>query len=309
MSVQIAAFYRFVALPDYAELRAPLLAQCRERELKGTILLAAEGINSTLAGQRSQLESFLDWLAQDPRLAGLEPKWSQAAEMPFQRLKVRLKQEIVTLGQPVDPGVQVGRYVAPQDWNALIQQPDVLLLDTRNHYEVKIGTFRGAIDPQTDSFREFPDYVRQHLDPQQHRRLATFCTGGIRCEKATAWLLEAGFEEVYHLEGGILKYLETVAPQDSLWEGECFVFDGRVAVEQGVGEGHFEMCRGCGGAVSAADRASAGYEAGVCCPACEGERTPEQKVRARARVRQEQLARNSVSHSARQGRQASSQPT
>lgn len=286
MSIAIATFYRFVALPDYVSLQDPLRDQCLALGVKGSILLAEEGLNATLAGERSALNAFLDYLNSDPRLAGLEPKWSSAESWPFKRLKVRLKREIVTLGVPVDPSRHVGQYVKPQDWNALIADPEVLLVDTRNSYEVKIGSFKGAIDPQTQSFREFPTYVQQQLNPQRHRKVAMFCTGGIRCEKASAYLLDQGFEQVYHLEGGILKYLEEIPPEESLWEGACFVFDQRVAVEEGVQPGHFGMCLGCGQAITEADRQSPEYEEGVSCPACFAQRSDSQKARSRERQRQ-----------------------
>ncbi|PIQ29221.1 hypothetical protein COW36_17460 [bacterium (Candidatus Blackallbacteria) CG17_big_fil_post_rev_8_21_14_2_50_48_46] len=290
MTVQIATFYRFFSFPDYQAWQPRLIAFCRAQALKGTILLAAEGLNATLAGSREELETLLAYLGEDSRLLDLEPKWSEAANMPFQRLKVRLKKEIVSLGVPVDPVRKVGAYVSPENWNALISDPEVLLLDTRNHYEVRIGTFAGAVDPHTDSFREFPDYVRKNLDPQTHRKVAMFCTGGIRCEKATSYLLEQGFDQVYHLEGGILKYLETVPAEESRWQGECFVFDQRVAVEQGVSEGHYVMCLACGEPVSQSDLASPDFEAGVACPACVATHSAEQKARAREKQRQKVLA-------------------
>lgn len=286
MTLSVATFYRFVSLPDYQDLRPWLLELCQNQELKGSILLAQEGINATLAGSRASLDAFLEALAADARLSALKLKWSTATEMPFQRLKVRLKQEIVTLGVPVDPTQAVGTYVSPQEWNALIQDPEVLLIDTRNHYEVRIGSFQGAVDPQTQSFREFPKYVRNQLNPEQHRKVAMFCTGGIRCEKASSYLLEQGFDEVYHLQGGILNYLEQIPEQDSLWEGECFVFDERVAVEQGVNQGQHSMCLGCGQPVSEAERQSPLFEEGVTCPACYAQRSSDQKARARERQRQ-----------------------
>jgi UPF0176 protein len=294
MTTHIAAFYRFVALPDYQDLRPDILAVCTAQGLKGTLLLAEEGINATLAGSRMGLQNLFDYLGQDARLAQLEAKWSEAPEMPFRRLKVRLKREIVTLGVPVDPNQKVGQYVPPQDWNQLLADPEVLLLDTRNKYEVRIGTFKGAVDPQTDSFSEFPQYTQTHLDPQKHKKVAMFCTGGIRCEKASSYLLEQGFEQVYHLEGGILKYLEEVPAEQSLWQGECFVFDQRVAVEDGVQTGHYGMCNGCGEPVSAADQESPEYEKGVTCPACFAVRTPAQKASSRERQRQYDQARKKL---------------
>lgn len=233
----VAAFYKFAALPDYAALRAPLLQFCIEQQLQGTILLAEEGINATIAGTRAGIDAVMARLRSDPRLADLEYKESSVQGRAFQRMKVRLKKEIVTLGVPgVDPTRRVGTYVPPQDWNALITEPDVVVIDTRNTYETQIGTFRGALDPQIESFHEFPEYVRTRLDPVRTPRVALFCTGGIRCEKATAFMLDAGFKEVYHLQGGILKYLEQVPREQGLWEGTCFVFDERVALDYGLDE-------------------------------------------------------------------------
>ncbi|MEP0912891.1 rhodanese-related sulfurtransferase [Leptolyngbya sp. GB1-A1] len=287
MSIVVAAFYRFVKLPDYAEFRSPLLELCLAQGIRGTILLAAEGINGTIAGTRQGIDAVLTGLRSDDRFADLEQKESIADEMPFDRLKVRLKREIVTLGIPeVDPTEQVGRYVEPQDWNELITNPEVTLVDTRNQYEVDIGTFQGAKNPETATFRQFPQYVEQQLDPAQHKKVALFCTGGIRCEKATAYLLAQGFEEVYHLKGGILKYLEEVPPEKSLWQGECFVFDQRVAVQQGLEPGTHEMCLSCGHPISEADKASADYEAGISCPYCIDRLTPEKRARQRAKRQQ-----------------------
>jgi UPF0176 protein len=247
MSLVVATFYKFVRLPDFAELRSPLHNYCESLGICGTILLAAEGINGTIAGTRAAIDSCLAHLRSDGRFADLEPKESSADAPPFDRLKVRLKAEIVTMGLPeVDPNEQVGRYVKPQDWNALIQDPDVVVIDTRNQYEVKIGSFERAENPQTRSFREFPEYVQQHLDPAQHAKVALYCTGGIRCEKASSYLLSQGFSQVYHLQGGILKYLEEVPEAESLWQGECFVFDQRVAVQHGLASGTHVMCQTCG---------------------------------------------------------------
>ena len=236
-SLVVAAFYKFTALPDYAEMRAPLLQFCREYGIQGTILLAEEGINATIAGPRAGIDSVLARLRSDPRLADLEHKESSANGRAFGRMKVRLKKEIVTLGVPgVDPTQRVGKYVPPEEWNALITEPDVVVIDTRNTYETQVGTFRGAVDPQIESFRQFPDFVRTQLDPARTPRVALFCTGGIRCEKATSFMLDAGFREVYHLQGGILKYLEQAPREQGLWEGACFVFDERVALDYGLEE-------------------------------------------------------------------------
>ena len=287
MSLTVATFYKFVPLPDYRELQAPLLAYCQQQQLCGTILLAAEGINATVAGTRAGIDAAIVYLRSDPRLADLEVKESTAAAVPFQRLKVRLKAEIVTMGQPeVDPGSCVGTYVEPEAWNALISDPEVTVIDTRNTYEIEIGSFQGAQSPETRSFREFPDYVERELDPSQQKKVALFCTGGIRCEKATSYLLARGFNEVYHLKGGILKYLETVPAAESLWEGECFVFDERVAIGHGLDPGSHELCLGCGHPISDADKQSPAYERGICCPYCRDRLTPEKRDRLAAKQRQ-----------------------
>ncbi|HHP7246172.1 MAG TPA: rhodanese-related sulfurtransferase, partial [Elainellaceae cyanobacterium] len=252
-----------------AEKREPILTVCQNQSVKGTILLAAEGINGTIAGTQEAIASVLSFLRSDARLADLDHKESYADAPPFDRMKVKLKAEIVTLGMPtIDPSQQVGRYVGADEWNHLISDPTVTVIDMRNDYEVNIGTFDGAKNPELKSFRQFPDYARSHLDPRQHQKIAMFCTGGIRCEKATSFLLSQGFDEVYHLKGGILKYLEDVAPDQSRWHGECFVFDHRVAVKHGVEPGSYDMCRGCGHPISAEDKASQQYQKGVCCPHC-----------------------------------------
>jgi UPF0176 protein len=261
MSVTVSAFYKFVRIEDAVALCEHLLGEARSHGVKGTILVAPEGINGTIAGPEVGIRNMLAWLRADPRFSDLASKDSHAEDMPFGRLKVRLKREIVTLRRPeADPARQVGTYVAPEDWNALISDPDVTVVDTRNAYEVAIGTFKNAIDPRTTSFGEFPDFVAANLDPARHKRVAMFCTGGIRCEKATAYLLSQGFPEVWHLEGGILKYLECIPPEESLWQGECFVFDERVALEHGVRTGTHVMCRLCGAPVPKAEPH---------CPACD----------------------------------------
>ncbi len=291
MSVVVAALYRFAALDDYAKLREPLLDLCLQHEVRGSLLLAAEGINGTIAGSRAAIDAVLAWLRRDPRLADLEHKESLDAAQPFKRMKVKLKREIVTLGvDGIDPNRLVGTYVEPRDWNALIADPDVLLLDTRNDYEVEIGTFERAVNPDTETFREFPDFVRD-IDPAKQRKVAMFCTGGIRCEKASAYMLAQGFAEVYHLKGGILKYLEEVPEQQSLWRGECFVFDSRVTVDHQLRKGRFELCHGCGWPVSAEDRQSPLFEQGVACPHCADQLTDDQRARFRERQRQSELAR------------------
>ncbi|MEM6251850.1 MAG: rhodanese-related sulfurtransferase [Cyanobacteria bacterium P01_D01_bin.156] len=290
MSWTVITFYKFVQLDDFESMRQPLLELCESQEIKGTVLLASEGINSTVAGTDAALDALLTHLKQDPRLADLTHKTSWSEEQPFLRMKVRLKQEIVTLGQPeVSPTKKVGTYVDPQNWNQVISEPDVVVLDTRNTYEVEIGTFQGATNPQTESFREFPDYAAEQLDPTKHKKVAMFCTGGIRCEKASSYLLERGFEQVYHLKGGILKYLEEVPAEESLWEGECFVFDQRVTVQHGLEPGNYTMCRGCGYPVSEEDTQSPHYEPGIACPLCYDQLTEEQRVRFAERVKQRQL--------------------
>jgi UPF0176 protein len=287
----VATFYKFVSLPDFAEKQAPLLSYCQSQGIKGTILLAAEGINATIAGSRQGIEAVLAFLRADPRLADLEPKESYAEIQPFERMKVRLKAEIVTMGLPeVDPNQQVGTYVTPTEWNNLISDPEVVVIDTRNDYEVNIGTFKKAQNPQTQSFREFPEYVTQNLDPNQHKKVALFCTGGIRCEKASSFLLSQGFSEVYHLKGGILKYLEEVPTEESLWEGECFVFDERVAVRHGLELGNHELCFCCGHPISAKDKTDAKYEEGISCPHCFDSLTAEKRLRQQEKWKQYQLS-------------------
>jgi UPF0176 protein len=241
MTYKVAALYQFAALPDFEALRAPLLDLCEAHGIRGTLLLAPEGINGTIAGTEGAIDNLVAALTTGPlfgdRLDNLELKYSGAAAMPFKRLKVRLKKEIVTLAQPqVDPTRAVGTYVAAEDWNALIRDPDVIVVDTRNRFEVKMGTFEGALDPETRKFSQFPDFVSRSLDPAANKKVAMFCTGGIRCEKASSYLLSQGFAEVFHLKGGILKYLETIPPEESLWHGECFVFDERIALNHGLAE-------------------------------------------------------------------------
>jgi UPF0176 protein len=283
MTLVVATFYKFVSFPDCAEQRSRLLQFCQAQNLRGTILLAPEGINGTIAGSRQAIDTTLSFLRSDLRLANLEHKESAAIDFPFDRLKVRLKREIVTLGIPtVDPSQQVGTYVDPKDWNALISDPEVTVIDTRNAYEVSIGTFQGAKDPQTGSFREFPGYVQHHLNPSQAKKVAMFCTGGIRCEKASAYLLSQGFQEVYHLKGGILNYLEEVPPTESLWQGECFVFDQRVAVQHGLSAGTHDLCLNCGHPLSPADQQTPTYEPGVSCRHCFPSLTPARQTARRS---------------------------
>jgi UPF0176 protein len=269
MSVTVTAFYKFVSIAAPAALRETVLPLARARGIKGTILLAHEGINATIAGPDEAIRWMLAWLRSDPRFADLVSKESYAGDIPFGRLKVKVKREIVTLRRPeADPTKRVGTYVKPEDWNALVSDPDVVVLDTRNAYEVGIGTFRNAVDPGTRAFSEFPAFVSANLDPAKHKRVAMFCTGGIRCEKASAYMLAQGFPEVYHLEGGILKYLETITPEQSLWQGECFVFDERVALEHGVRPGTHVMCQACGSPIQERGRGYGATSDTPRCPCC-----------------------------------------
>lgn len=280
LPIVVAALYRFVALPHYQELRSSIETILRSAGVRGSLLLASEGINGTIAGTRAGIDVVLADLRSIPEFADLDVKESLCAEQPFRRCRVRLKREIVTMGVAgIDPNDSVGTYVDPSDWNELISDPDVVLIDTRNEYEVAIGTFAGATNPHTESFREFPKYVDEHLDPGKQKKVAMFCTGGIRCEKSTALLKQKGFQEVYHLRGGILKYLETVPESESKWNGDCFVFDQRVSVGHGLVEGEHVMCFACGWPVSAEDQSHPDFEPGVHCPNCVNEISEERKRR------------------------------
>ncbi len=291
-SIVVAALYRFVPLDNHLQLRDPMLDQMIASEVRGTLLLASEGINGTIAGSRAGVDAVLDYLRSDPRLAALEVKESLCDEVPFKRSRVRLKKEIVTLGvEGIDPLDAVGTYIDPQDWNDLIADPEVTLIDTRNDYEVAIGTFKGARSPDTHSFREFPEFVEQELDPSKHKKVAMFCTGGIRCEKSTALLKKQGFKEVYHLRGGILKYLEVVPQEQSQWEGECFVFDRRVSVGHGLEVGEHDLCFACGWPIRLQDQQHPDFCAGVHCPRCIHQITDEQRSRFAERQRQIEQAR------------------
>ncbi len=292
MSYVVCALYRFVDLPDHADLRAPLLNRMEAADIRGTLLLAAEGINGTVAGQRDAIDDLLSYLRRHPALAELTTKESLTDEMPFLRAKVKLKKEIVTMGvTDIDPRKSVGTYIKPADWNALISAEDVTVIDTRNEYEVAIGTFKGAINPHTNSFREFPEFAETQLDPARQKKVAMFCTGGIRCEKSTAYLKSLGFGEVYHLEGGILKYLEDVDEKDSLWQGECFVFDNRVTVDHQLQPGQYDQCHACRMPISDQDKLSNAYVAGVSCPHCIDQFEDADRERFRERERQVRLAR------------------
>jgi UPF0176 protein len=293
MSVRIvAALYRFVGLPDYCDLREPLQNFCRQWDIKGSLLLAHEGINGTVSGTREAIDALVNYLQQDQRFIGLEYKESQANIQPFKRMLVKLKKEIVTLGiEDINPNKTVGTYVVPQDWNRLIADPEVILIDTRNDYEVRLGTFVGAQNPETQSFRELPNYVASHLDPSKHKKVAMFCTGGIRCEKSTAYLKHIGFDQVFHLKGGILKYLEEVPEEQSLWRGECFVFDNRVTVNHRLEKGSYLMCHSCGMPVSPEEAQSEHYIEELSCPHCYHLQTPDQKARFTERKKQIELTR------------------
>ena len=290
---KVMALYKFAALPDAETLKAPLAEFCCGRGIKGTLILAPEGVNGTVAGTPEAIDALADYLfAAGPfgtRLAGAEVKYSFAETAPFLRMKVRLKPEIVTLRAPqVDPNRQVGTYVEPEDWNGLIARNDVVLVDTRNDYEVGLGSFQRALDPKTQSFVDFKDYVAKNLDPKRDRKVAMFCTGGIRCEKASSYLLSQGFEEVFHLKGGILKYLEVIPPEESRFTGECFVFDERVSVGHGLELGSATLCRACRHPLTEADRRHPDYHDGISCPHCAGDSA--RHAAAAERQRQMQLA-------------------
>ncbi len=289
----VTALYKFVRLDDYKELQQPLLEVCKSNEVMGTLLLAREGINGTIAGPEVGIWKVLNWLKSDPRFVDLGHKESWAeGENPFYRMKVRLKKEIVTMGIPaVDPNEVVGTYVEPADWNDIISDPEVVLIDTRNDYEVDIGTFKGAIDPRTVTFREFPAWVREQERLHNKPKIAMFCTGGIRCEKASSFMKQEGFEEVYHLKGGILKYLETVPEDESLWEGECFVFDNRVSVGHGLKQGPYDLCHACRHPISEEDKRSDQYAEGISCPHCHDMMSDEQRRRFAERQKQIALAK------------------
>jgi UPF0176 protein len=288
---QVAAFYRFVPLPDCAEIRLRLQEICDSLGLLGTILVASEGINGTISGPEEAVNQLFMTLSLDSRFAGMDHKTSRADEQPFYRMKVRIKKEIVSMGIPgVDPSRQVGEYVSPGDWNALISRDDVRLIDTRNVYEYHLGTFDGAEDPGTDSFRDFPDWADTHLDPAEDKHIAMFCTGGIRCEKATSYLKQQGFENVYHLDGGILNYLEQIEEKDSRWRGDCFVFDNRVTVDHNLEEGNFEVCPACRMPLTEEDRQSPDFELNVSCPKCIHRLTPSRREGLLERARQIELA-------------------
>jgi UPF0176 protein len=290
--MKVASFYRFLDLGDNAGFRDALQQQCLDRGLLGTVLVAPEGFNGSLAGAGKDIHAVFAWIQGRLGLAQpIEARWNDAAEAPFRRMRVRLKKEIVALGRPdIHPHARTGTYVSPQEWNRLLDDPDVLVIDTRNHYEYEVGTFPRAVDPGTDSFREFPAFARELAATSRDKPLAMFCTGGIRCEKATALMLELGFETVYHLQGGILKYLEDMPEEQNRWRGECFVFDTRVAVDRDLAEGGYVQCHACRRPLSQEDLASPDYREGVSCPRCIGELDPDRAARLEERHKQVVLA-------------------
>jgi len=290
--MKVASFYRFLDLGDAETFRDELQLLCEQQSLLGTVLVAAEGFNGTVAGDEKAIRNVFDWIKERVSLDGsIEVRWTDSDEAPFRRMRVRVKKEIVTLGRPdILPHEGTGEYVPPEKWNALIQDPNVLVIDTRNHYEVEVGTFPRAIDPETDSFRQFPDFARRLAETSKDQPLAMFCTGGIRCEKATALMLELGFENVYHLQGGILNYLTEMPQEENRWEGECFVFDTRVAVDRDLAEGGYVQCHACRRPLSSEDLESADYREGVSCPHCIGELDEERAARLEERRKQVALA-------------------
>ena len=292
----VTALYHFVNIDQFHSFQQPILDFCQKKQIKGTLLLAQEGINGTIAGLAQSIKDFHQFIENDPLFNGafkaLDHKESWAESNPFYRMKVKLKKEIVTLGVPgISPKKHVGQYVDPQDWNTLISDPETVLIDTRNDYEYDIGTFKNALNPNTKTFREFPEYVKKHLDPKTTKKVAMFCTGGIRCEKATSYLLDEGFEEVYHLKGGILKYLEHVPKDESLWDGECFVFDQRVSVTHGLEEGIYDQCYACRHPLSPEELLSPLYQKGQSCPYCHDQLSEEKKAALKERQKQMELAK------------------
>ena len=288
----ICALYKFTRLDDFEEIQGPLKIFLDSLNIRGTLLLAKEGVNGTIAGDNDSIMKSLDYLKKDERLVGLEYKFSYSEKPPFKRLKVKLKKEIVTLGiSNIDPIFSSGTYVKPVDWNELINDPDVVLIDTRNNYEFEIGSFKGSINPNTETFREFPAYTKNNLEKYRDKKIAMFCTGGIRCEKSTAYLKSKGFENVFHLQGGILKYLEEVKEDESLWEGECFVFDDRVALNHKLDVGSYDMCHGCRMPITEEDKTSKKFSKGISCPNCFDQKTPEQRKRYAERQKQVDLAK------------------
>lgn len=288
----VCALYKFTQLNNYTELRPAFIKALEKHQIRGTLLLAEEGINGTISGTKNDIDTFLGWLQEDHRFEGIDYKFSYHQKAPFHRTKVKLKKEIVTMGvEGIDPNQVVGTYVEPQDWNTLINDPDTILIDTRNEYEYGIGSFKNALNPHTETFREFPDYVEKNLSTDKHKKVAMFCTGGIRCEKASAYMKQQGFDEVYHLKGGILKYLEEVKPENTEWEGECFVFDDRVAVNHDLVKGQYDQCHACRYPITEQEKESPEYIPGVSCPRCYDKLTDQQKSRFAEREKQVQLAK------------------
>ena len=288
----VCALYKFVALDNYRSLQAPLRQVMLDNGVRGTLILASEGLNGTVAASRAGIDRLLDWLRGQPALAGLETKESYTRTPPFRRCKVKIKKEIVTMGiTGIDPRQTVGTYLDARQWNKLLEDPEVLLIDTRNDYEYRVGTFRNAVNPCTTTFREFPRYVQEHLDAGKHRKVAMFCTGGIRCEKSTAYLKTRGFDEVYHLKGGILQYLEDMPEESSRWQGECFVFDERVTVNHRLERGRYDQCNACRMPITEEDKASDRFQRGVSCPHCHDQLSETQKARFMERQKQIDLAR------------------
>ena len=291
-SIVVCAMYKFVTLDNFEAIRPSLLQVMEDNLIRGTLLLASEGINGTVAGSREAIDTLLAWFKHDERLADIDYKESYTDIPPFHCTKVKLKKEIVTMGvEGIDPKQVVGTYVDPKNWNDLISDPEVVLVDTRNDYEYQVGTFRNAINPNTETFREFPQYVKDNLDPAKHKKVAMFCTGGIRCEKSTAYMKEQGFEEVYHLKGGILKYLEDVPEDNTLWDGECFVFDERVTVNHKLEKGEYDQCHACRLPITEDEKLDARYQKGVSCPHCYDKLTDEQRQRFAEREKQVELAK------------------
>jgi UPF0176 protein len=290
--ITVCALYKFTRLDDFEKIQKPLKKFMELLDVRGTLLLAREGINGTIAGEKANIDKVLGYLQSDKRLADIGYKYSYSINPPFKRLKVKLKKEIVTLGiSDIDPTHSSGTYVKPGDWNELVNDPEVVLIDTRNNYEYEIGSFKGAINPNTETFREFPSYTKNNLEKYRNKKIAMFCTGGIRCEKSTAYLKSEGFENVYHLQGGILKYLEEVEEAESLWEGECFVFDDRVAVKHKLELGKYDQCHACRFPITEEDKNHPHYEKGASCPRCYGTKNPSQVNRYREREKQVQLSK------------------
>jgi UPF0176 protein len=291
--MKVASFYRFLDMHDPVAFKSALQGVCEKLRLLGTILVAPEGFNGSVTGEEEAILAAFNWIENELSLADpIEARWNDVNEPPFRRMRVRLKKEIVTLGRPdILPHKKTGTYVSGEKWNELIENPDVVVIDTRNSYEFEVGTFPHAVDPQTDSFRQFPEFAEKLAETEKGRPLAMFCTGGIRCEKATALMLELGFEEVYHLQGGILKYLEEMPEEENRWDGECFVFDTRVAVDRDLAEGGYVQCHACRRPLSAEDMASPDYQEGVSCPKCINEVDEERRAGLRERQKQVELAR------------------